>query len=366
MTFQMTIFPALDGDCILLSWGVRPDLRHLLVDLGRAQTYEAIKDELKSIGELELLVVSHIDADHISGAMPLVQEKEPPVRPKRVWFNGHEQLVAAKTRNPLYEPYSARQGDKLSKGIVRFGWPWNEEFAGEIVSTDSPEADGPLDVGGLTLRLLSPADKDLVALLPYWNSELKTTNMRPSDPDEEQAPVIGAQYESFSAVIDVKQLARPDRYVADKTKTNGSSIAFLAEFEGKRVLLAADAHSETLEESIRPLAEKEGGRFRLDLMKVSHHGSMANCSPSLLTLLDCTRFAFSTDGSRSHKHPNRETIARILFADPKREKTLYFNYRQEQTEIWQRHALPSIWNFNCVFPGSDGTDSTNGTLRIPV
>jgi hypothetical protein len=34
-------------------------------------------------------------------------------------------------------------------------------------------------------------------------------------------------------------------------------------------------------------------------------------------LIDCTRFAFSTNGDR-HSHPDAETIARILVNDPDR------------------------------------------------
>jgi hypothetical protein len=91
-------------------------------------------------------------------------------------------------------------------------------------------------------------------------------------------------------------------------------------------------------------------RLKLDLFKLSHHGSKGNLSPELLTLIDCTRFAISTDGTR-HNFPDPEAIARILVNDPDREKMLYFNYRQENAALWS--ADPSLlarWNCQIVTP----------------
>jgi beta-lactamase superfamily II metal-dependent hydrolase len=82
---------------------------------------------------------------------------------------------------------------------------------------------------------------------------------------------------------------------------------------------------------------------------LSHHGSKANTSPELLKIIDCTRFAFSTDGSR-HDHPDPETIARILKNDPDRHKALIFNFRQPSTEIWDDDRLKKQWHCNCCFP----------------
>jgi hypothetical protein len=83
------------------------------------------------------------------------------------------------------------------------------------------------------------------------------------------------------------------------------------------VLLGADAHPGAIETSLRSLGASEASRYKLDCFKVSHHGSKANTSPELLKIIDCTCFAFSTDGSR-HGHPDPEAIARILTADSRK------------------------------------------------
>ena len=75
----------------------------------------------------------------------------------------------------------------------------------------------------------------------------------------------------------------------------------------ERVLFTGDAHSDILEAAIQPLAQADGGRLRVDVLKVGHLGSKANTSKLLLHLLDCTRFAFSTNGDR-HDHPRHHDL----------------------------------------------------------
>ena len=364
MTFRLTMLPALDGDCLLVSWGSSSTLHHLIVDLGRGETFKAVKGELAGLTNVELFVMSHIDADHIAGAIPMVRLTAAPFNPQRVWYNGHHQLVAARDRQHSLEPFGAVQAEKLSHGIRKFGWPWNAAFESEVVSTNSPEASRPISLSdGLTVRLLSPTDAGLAKLLPVWDQELAKAHIRPFDPDQEEPAVEAPEFERFGAP-NVQKLADA-AYQRDSTEPNGASIAMVVEFQHKRVLLAADAHSEVLEAALQPLAQAEGGRYRIDLAKLAHHGSKANTSKLFPALLDCQNFAISTNGSR-HNHPDAETIARLLAADKTRPKTLYFNYRQPDAEVWESPALEATWKYHCVFPVDDENDTGNGRLVIDV
>ena len=259
-----------------------------------------------------------------------------------------------------HEDFGPAQGEKLARGIVHFKWPWNAEFASKVVSTDSPEAKSPIDLSaGLTVRLLSPTDAALVEMLPVWDAELKKAHIRTFDPDVGDDPLV-PDFEPFGGAPDVETLAA-SRFQADTTEPNATSIAFLAECDGQRVLLTGDAHSDILEAAIAPLAAAEGGRLRVDLYKMGHHGSQRNTSKGLLKMLDCTRFAISTDGTR-HGHPDPETIARVLSNDPERSKTLYFNYRKPMTDQWDNRQLKNKWKYETVFPSTE----SNGTLEIDV
>ncbi|MFW5473200.1 MBL fold metallo-hydrolase [Knoellia sp. CPCC 206450] len=73
---RLKAFFAADGDCLLLTTA---DGRHVLVDGGRTGSFrENARPHLAELAdageEVDLLVVSHIDADHISGVIDLLEE----------------------------------------------------------------------------------------------------------------------------------------------------------------------------------------------------------------------------------------------------------------------------------------------------
>jgi beta-lactamase superfamily II metal-dependent hydrolase len=346
------MYSASEGDALVLSWGTESTDHHALVDLGRNADYKAIRPALQKIRRFELFTITHIDADHIAGAMPLVKENSAPFAPADVWFNAWHHLKNADSRLhhvPGLETLSVKQGEKLSAGILRFGWPWNRAFGFDgIASVDSPSTNSPIELdGNLKITLLSPGDQELAALLPVWMKELTKANLRPMDPDEAATGKAPPGFEILSP-LNVEALAAVP-FLEDKSEPNGASIAFLGEFGTRRVLLGADAHPSVIERALRKLGFSEKNPLKLDLFKLCHHGSKANTSPALLRILDCTRFAISTDGTK-HNHPDRETIARILVNDPKRPKTLYFNVNQEQATVWEQSDLQKKYGFKCVIP----------------
>src|SRR5262249_332546 len=58
MTFRLTMHPGMDGDCLVLAWGTTGTLHHIVVDLGRAGSYKAVRPELASLENIELFVMS--------------------------------------------------------------------------------------------------------------------------------------------------------------------------------------------------------------------------------------------------------------------------------------------------------------------
>lgn len=354
--FTLTMHPASEGDCLQLTWGDATAPHHAIIDLGRTKNYRELASHLKALTNIELLVISHIDADHIEGAVPMVKEAAAPFAPTDVWFNGHRHLHAAvKRRNLELHKLSPAQGEKLSDGIEHFKWPWNRAFEPSgIVSVDTP-LKAPLQLnGGLRITMLSPSDAELAALEPIWVRELAKANLRPSDADDPK-PDVPAGMHALSSLNVAALAAEP--YRPDRTEPNGSSIAFLAEYEGRVALLGADAFPEVIERSLRRLGYSEANRLELDLFKVCHHGSKANTSPALLKMIDCKRFAISTDGSR-HGHPDVQSIARILVNDKAQPKTLYFNFAQPSAKTWQNQETEREFGYTCVFPAGNGPGLT--------
>ncbi len=345
LTLEM--LPAREGDCLLLSYhdpaaGLR---RHVLIDGGRAGTWPHLKARLERLPAneraLELLVVTHVDRDHIEGVLAMLGDPGCPVTFKDVWFNGYRHL--------LEDPsFGAVQGERLTALLLR--GPWNEAFAGGAVCV--PES-GELPVralaGGLRLTLLSPDRAKLAELLPVWEEECRAAGIAPSTAASAAAVAVDDDDDddvSFGPPPPAADADRPFR--PDTAAANGSSIALLAEYGERRVLLAADAHPDLL---ARSLASLGGGRpVRVDAWKVAHHGSANNTSTELLRLVSCPRYLISTSGAY-FKHPSGAAIARILRDG--RPTRLVFNYRTASTRPWGEPGVCGEWNYEAVYCRDD-------------
>lgn len=76
---KVTVFHATDGDCLLVASSDNPP-RRLLVDGGRQTSYEKntrdVLGQLRTTGQrLDIVCVSHINDDHITGILRLVEDE---------------------------------------------------------------------------------------------------------------------------------------------------------------------------------------------------------------------------------------------------------------------------------------------------
>ena len=155
--------------------------------------------------------------------------------------------------------------------------------------------------------------------------------------------------------IDIEALAG-SQFKSDDSESNGSSIAFIAEYNGKRAILTGDAHPSVLSDSLKAIrSDNDDEKLNVDVLKVSHHGSKANLNTDIFEHIDCSCYLISTNGKR-HKHPNPEAIARIIkFANKPTE--LIFNYRTKYTEIWDNRTWQQNYNYTVKF--LDNVDGEN-------
>jgi beta-lactamase superfamily II metal-dependent hydrolase len=347
--FTIEMLPAVEGDALWVEYGDPNAPHRILIDGGYKTTYRVLMDRLDRNPDIkfELMVLTHIDGDHIAGAVPFIADgRVTPERVKQVWFNGREQI-----RDVL----GVNQAEYFTRYIKEKNFEWNAPFGGDAIVVPDDTLHAPVELeGGLHLTLLSPRAEQLNILRDKWNKELdeilKGTMLEEvlqETPKALQPDVLGEP--------DVEQLAmRP--FEPDDSKTNGSSIAFLAEFEDpfdgdreKRVLFCGDAFSPVVEESVRLLLAQRGAdRLLIDALKLSHHGSKSNTSADLLGLLRCHHFLFSTDGSR-HSHPDSETIARVLKSATGR-IDLHFNYLTSRNRRWRAPKLTSKYHYEAHYP----------------
>lgn len=343
---SLTMLPAADGDCFVLTYGDDGRCNNVVIDCGRSSTYERLRERLvamRDAGErFELLVVTHVDDDHISGAVALAKDADLPLAPEEVWFNGRR-------KDPTVQELGFASAKAFAEEAARRGWLINHRFDGADVALVDGE---PLPVkrlaGGLRLTLLSPDQAALARLRRNW-STWEAGRAEPDEkPDElvEGLQMLGRSKRSPPAAVDVRTLAE-EAETLDNSAINGSSIAFLAEWNGHRILMAADANPYRLETSLKILAGRHGP-LRIDLCKVPHHGSAKNMSRGLLEAIDCSHFAISADGA--HDRPDPQAVARIVADGKGRRRTLLFNHRQPWTQIWDTDAVRKAWNVDCRFP----------------
>ncbi|HKR65165.1 MAG TPA: MBL fold metallo-hydrolase [Thermoanaerobaculia bacterium] len=340
--YRVHLLPAEYGDSILLEYG---DDKRILIDAGTPGSYKAVRKKLESIPKgkrhFELLVVTHIDADHIGGVIPLLDDaKELGLTFDEIWFNGYKHLI------PPSDELGEAQAERLTSRIVAGKYNWNTSFAHAVIVPPN----GPLpsfDFAGMKITLLSPKQDQLTKLEKEWTKVITAAGLDPGVGEtmtpEEIDDLLGAVDEP----VDLDALLRV-KFKSDTAEANGSSIAFVAEHDEKSVLFGADAFPGVLAESLARMPEEE--RRRIVAFKLPHHGSRGNLSPALLDLLDCKTYLISTNGKR-FEHPDRESIARVIH----RAGTphLVFNYRTDFNKCWDEEDLMHDHDYSVEY-GKDG------------
>lgn len=365
-SFVIEMLPANEGDALWIEYAKDgAPTRHVLIDCGRTTAYRAAAKRLGDNPDLnlELLVLTHVDADHIAGAVRLLQDgRLGPERLKDVWYNGWPQLEGYEKG---VDVLGAQEGEYFGAVLIDKEYPWNKNIEGDVVVVND---DAPLPVveldGDLVLTLLSPTPKTLAAMRERWIADLGDQGReRRIDPgDWERALDVLSKDRSHQPDVplvlghgertwppNIMKLATSD-FDADESEPNGSSIAFLAEVGDKAVLFAADAHAPVLEKSVRRLlAERGQDKLRLDAYKMSHHGSGRNNSLELAQLLDCPLYLVSTNGTKHH-HPDPEALARMIWAQ-ERGLTFAFNYQSPENQDWREDgAVQQEHGYEVKFP----------------
>lgn len=333
---EIEMFPALNGDALWLRYGTQAKPHHILIDCGfLGTTTPEVVAKINDIDpHFELFVLTHVDADHIEGAVQLLLD---PVMTKErvddVWFNGWKHIEDI----PDDDQLGGLQGEYFTAMLVEKEIGWNKKFKGERIMVP-PDGDLPTvkTKGGMKLTVLSPNADRLRALAKKWKTEIKG-KVKPGDwKGALERLKDDSKYDSdaLGDTPDVAALAAKD-FEEDKAVPNGSSLALLAEWGGKTLLLLGDAWPSVVADSLSRLGYSKDKRLKVDVLKLSHHGSRANTSPALLEMLDYDHVLISSNGNQ-HKHPNPEALAWCVHERPG--VTLHFNYDTEFTRPWIKLA----------------------------
>jgi len=395
-------YPAGNGDAFLF----RTDSAEptaILIDAGYAATFQKhILPDLAALAatgyRLDLAVVTHIDADHISGFLPLLKANGSSEKPQII---GIGQVFHNSLRNLASPPLSAvrvskedlallgeirglgfpkpksvqtdateismRQGSSVSALLKAGGYRWNLSDGTKSVTGDGQPV---LKIGErITVTVLGPTRLRLEKLNAWWLAELRRlgytgpvgSGMELDDVFEFLCAKSGGKTGHLPQVISASDF-NPNRtlkdvYNPDDSVTNASSISMIVEVKSARLLLLGDSCAEDTVEALRGRFDSDGPHV-FDAIKLSHHGSARNTSPALLDLVDSPIYLISTNGE-GHGHPDFEVLKAIIDRPANFSRELYFNYPTTASARLKAHVSASHAPF-VVHEGSNGWIALGG------
>ncbi len=290
--FTIEMLPAQRGDSLWITYGTKEAPHHVLIDAGPQNTLDTLVPELERRitaipgrkNRVELLVVTHIDADHIQGdrlaavgspagpAVPrrLVQRVPPPPGTARRARRRTSQRRAGSASGAL-ECRVRRSTPSWSPTTDRCRWSIFREGCGS--------------------RCSRPIATAMLELVPEWEETCRKAGIAPGG----GAPIVQKSFlrDELLGGFDPDLLAS-SRFSSDPSKANGAGIAFIAEFEGKRALLLADSPVKLCCDSLDRLGPRP---HRFDAVKISHHGSRRNTSREFAEAVQAKKWLVSTDGA---------------------------------------------------------------------
>lgn len=316
--FTLRVVQAKFGDCLIVIYGTQSNPKYLLIDGGPGGVYpNHLRPELEKInasgGELELIVLSHIDGDHIVGLINLLEElKEqhvdevaPIIKVHGLWMNAFSNSIdrnnqLAQAVQSLFSHVqnlqstmpegelafkSIPQGNTLIRNAMILGIPVNAVVNSEVLCAETiPDS---LIMDNISLTIIGPNEGNLKKLEEEWKKWIR----------KNEAKIMMADAEIMAN--------------ADKSVPNLSSIMFLMESEGKTILFTGDGRGDFI---LQGLEQKglmnEEGKIHVDVFKVPHHGSIRNATKEFFEKVTADIYILSGDGH--HGNPELETMKWIV------------------------------------------------------
>jgi hypothetical protein len=340
--FSLEALKARHGDSLLLHYGAADEPRLTLIDGGPGGTYgEALKPRLDEVRGrlqqqgrlgaddplvLDLIMVSHIDDDHIGGLLrltdALLNAGTPWLRTKTLWHNAFEDLsdegAVERELPPAEVPtdgadagavlVSVKQGRRLRKEAELLGWPVNAPLDSLVRAPDSGGRSVKLD-DGTRLRVLAPRDDQIEGLRREWAEQMRKLRAKEASPAEVAAYL-------------------------DESPYNLSSIVALVEQGDRRMLLTGDARGDQVLGAVDAAGAGHDGKLHVDVLKVPHHGSIRNVELDFFERITAEHYVISGDGK--HGNPETETLELIAKARDDDDFTIHLTYAEGADDLGSR------------------------------
>lgn len=292
------------GDCIRLRFA---GTHNIFIDSGVtrfAPAFRHLCDQIKKSGEmLDVLVLSHVDDDHLGGILSCLRSNTYRCPFHEVWMN-HYGNASVEDRT-----LSVQQNDEVYARLVKQGISVKPMHKGEQ-------------------RIVAGAVMDT-----YWPDASE-----PGTQSHQHREVQLARHGDYH--FSLTELAVKTLPAHDSSRNNKNSIVFSFTYENHRLLFTGDAWAEDV--------AKAKGAY--DLVKLPHHGSARNISEAYRSNIQSTNFLICTDGVN---HPDKQTIAKLekwygeinIYSSSAWWRNGYFigNDRDHKVNYYQKEGLVVAW-----------------------
>ncbi|MBI9032256.1 hypothetical protein JEZ13_09695 [bacterium] len=337
---EIKVLKAKHGDCIIIKWHTPDgDERFILIDSGVNATSFLLKKEFEAIHQLEAFILTHIDDDHIGGFLKLCSMGQSiPTNILKYFINTPEliNIIENNTKKSISQ----------ANNLIGFLKKNNQFHKCSSLSFENNSALRTLVKDGLEIKVLSPNKIQLDKLKEEFHKYETVQN------DSTKKSIdIGQD------LVDLKTLETYNDSINNDI-LNDSSIVLLLEDNDNSILLLADSNPTIIEQNLRKIGYNELNPLIIDYVKLSHHGSKYSISKAFLSIIKSNNYIVSTNGGYgSSKHPDRETIAKIV-CNPNRDMidkiVFWFNYKKEEIEMSKNTIIVTSdeeleYNFECRY-----------------
>ena len=329
------ILPAYHGDAFIIHASKGDKNGIIVVDGGPDQSRISVLRRLEQLDEIDLMVLTHYDNDHISGLNTFLAQQSNPEEfsVKELWVNCARNIDIKEESNVSYG-----QARKMASLLTTL----NATKDGSVVWKERIAAGYERDLGFAIIKVIGP-EPDIL-------------DKRQEKYEEEIANDVSLSRVECDKIIPLDILSQNAKVKPSIAKgnelANMASIAFIIECDGLKALMLGDSFPDAIEKELRKNYSEEKP-LKVDVVKVAHHGSRNNISNSLLDIIDCQDYIISTNGGAGNtRHPDREALANIL-CHQRRDKSktirLYFNYDLDdiQKRTGQLLTDDEIKKYNC-------------------
>lgn len=335
MTIQF--LEAFNGDATHISFTDKDGMRrNILIDGGVGKTYSTktkkkteynglyttIQNIRQKNERIDLLVMTHVDDDHIAGILQwFKQDKAGLALIYKIWFNSGRLIKEYfdETENLEENDLPVEEEDDSLQTSISQGVAFEliiKEPAGvweqKVISRGYEAC-----IGDVKFKVLSPDRARLHKLVKKWEAE---------EPDSLYTSPKTDFHHPLTDLLNGEDVNQEDTAVH-----NGSSIAFLLTKDVNSFLFLADAHPSVIVDALTDLGYSKKNKLHCKMVKLSHHGSMYNNSPEMLGMIEADHYVICTN-SDIHGHPHKQLIARLIKL--KGEPSIHFNYPHLADEIF--------------------------------